>query len=813
MPVLPSTVSLRSLRQELLARSDLQGEAFCTAFSAAADQWLAGLLEGATDGDPRGVALVAVGGYGRGELCPYSDLDVVLVHRGRRDIGRVADAVWYPVWDEGIRLDHSVRRPSEVLEVAKEDLRAQLGLLDGRVVAGDAPVAEPMLAAALDLWRARAGQWLPVLARQVDERHRAHGDVAFLLEPDLKEAHGGLRDLHAVSSASLAVPALAEQVDMASLSAPRAALTAARVELHRFTKRATDRLLLQEQDQVAAALGYRDADALMAAIAEAGRTVAWVTDDVWRRRWLWPTARRRRRWWPTGGAPSHDDAAVILVPVESGIALEQIHGSDAKGEVVLAPGTDPSGDPALTLRVAAVAAERELPIGRSSLDAMAAAAPPPPDPWPQEMRAALVRVLATGSAAIPALEALDQRGLLVRLLPEWAAVRNRPQRNAYHRFTVDRHLLEAAAQAAQHTGSVSRPDLLLVGTLLHDIGKGFPGDHTDAGVRVVAEIGRRMGFASEDVEVLIGLVRNHLLLAEVATRRDLDDPATVEAVAAAVKDQMQLDLLAALTETDSLATGPAAWGQWKAGLVADLVHRVSTYLSGGELRRTTPLVTDRHRGFMRQVERLGRSVVAADPPNVTVVARDRPGLLSAVTGVFALRGLDVRSADVAGENGFAVESFVVEPSRGRWPDFELVADQLEAVLRGTFPLEKQLAEQVRTYADGRRSVSSRPVEVDVDIDNAASAGSTVVEVRAEDDVGLLHRITASLFTLQLDVVAARVSTTGHEVVDAFYVRDAATGGKVADPGQIRRIRNGVVRAIDASAIDDNGVVPPDVNGM
>ena len=210
-------------------------------------------------------------------------------------------------------------------------------------------------------------------------------------------------------------------------------------------------------------------------------------------------------------------------------------------------------------------------------------------------------------------------------------------------------------------------------------------------------------------------------------------------------------------------------------------------------------MTERQRGFMRQVERLGRSVLAAEPPNVTVVARDRPGLLSAVTGVFALRGLDVRSADIAGEDNFAVETFVVEPSRGRWPDFELVADQLEAVLRGNFPLEERLAEQVRAYAEGRRSVSSPPVEVRVDIDNSASAGSTVVDVRAEDDVGLLHRITAALFDLDLDVIAARVATLGHEVLDAFYVRDAATGGKVMDPDHIGRIRAGVMRAINGSS--------------
>ncbi|HLN42796.1 MAG TPA: [protein-PII] uridylyltransferase [Acidimicrobiales bacterium] len=791
-------MSLRSLRQELLAQSDLQGDDFCRSFSAAADQWLAGLLEQATDGKPRGVALVAVGGYGRGELCPYSDLDVVLVHNGRRDIRRVADAVWYPVWDEGIRLDHSVRRPAEVLAVAKEDLRAQLGLLDGRVVAGDPSVAEPMLATALEQWRARAARWLPVLAAQVDERHRAHGDVAFLLEPDLKEAHGGLRDVAAVRAAALAVNSVAAQVDLASLSGPRSTLTAARVELHRFTGRATDRLLLQEQDQVAAALRYQDADALMASIAEAGRTIAWVTDDVWRRRPTWPTGAPRRRRWPLGGASSPSgEAAPAVAPVERGVALEQFGGGGPK-EVVLEPGTDPGDDPTLALRVAAVAAERGLPIGRGSLDAMAAAAPPPPEPWTGDMRSALVRVLATGHGAIPALEALDQRGLLVRLIPEWAAVRNRPQRNAYHRFTVDRHLLEAAAQAAALTARVDRPDLVLVGALLHDIGKGFPGDHTEAGVRVVGEMGHRMGFSPQDVAVLTGLVRNHLLLSEVATRRDLDDPATVETVAAAVKDRPQLLLLAALTEADSLATGPAAWGQWKAGLVADLVHRVETYLAGGELRRTPPPLSERHRGFMRQVELLGRSVVAADVPNVTVVARDRPGLLSSVAGVFALRGLDVRSADVAGEGGFAVETFVVEPSRGRWPDFERVADELEAVLRGSFPLEERLAEQVRAYADGRRSVSSRPVEIRVTIDNAASAGSSVVEIRAEDDVGLLHRITAALFALDLDVVAARVSTTGHEVVDAFYVRDTTTAGKVTDPSQIDKVRDGVVRAINAS---------------
>lgn len=807
-PVVPSAVSLRAARQQLLEQPGLRGEAFCAAYTAAADRFLTGLLQAAA-GDLHGVALLAVGGYGRGELCPYSDLDVVLVHTGRADVAGLADAVWYPVWDEGVRLDHSVRRPGEVLAMAEDDLRVQLGLLDGRIVAGDASVAEPVLAQAQELWRRRAPFWLPQLAEQSRTRREQHGEVAFLLEPDLKEAAGGLRDLGAVRAAARAVPALADHVDLSSLDEPARLLRAVRVELHRVTNRATDRLLLQEQDPVADALGLPDADALMGAVAGAGRTVAWVAEDTWRRRTLWAPPRRRRRWRRLGPGAGLDaahapggagtDGGAVVRRVEPGVAVTGDPEAPGEGEVVLGPGADPATDVTLALRVAAVAAERSLPIARSTLAALACHAPHPPAPWPDELRQALVRVLATGRPAVGALEALDQRSLLTRLLPEWAAVRNRPQRNAYHRYTVDRHLLEAAAQAAPLALRVQRPDLLLLGALFHDIGKGFPGDHTAAGIEVVGELAVRIGLAPEDRAVLVDLVRHHLLLADVATRRDLDDPATVSAVAAAVGDRVRLELLAALTEADGLATGPAAWGTWKAGLVSELVRRTAAVLSGGPPPPIPPsLVTDRHRRLMQQVARLGRSIVVGEPPEVTVVAADRPGLLAAVTGVLALQGLDVRSADVAGEGPFAVEVFTVEPARGRWPDWDLVADELEAVLRGTLPLEQRLADQARTYRPTRRA-SARPVPTQVTVDNEASAVSTVIEVRAEDAVGLLHRVTAVLFEHGLDVVAARVATLGHEVVDAFYVRDRDSGGKLTDPRRLRALDQAVRAAVAQAA--------------
>jgi len=779
-------VSLRSSRQALLERSDLKGPEFCRALAEAADAWLTELLSTASGGDLQGVALIAVGGYGRGELCPFSDLDVVLVHEPRRDISTLADSVWYPVWDEGIRLDHSVRRPSEVLEVARQDLRAQLGLLDGRLVAGDESVVTPLLEGARELWRRRAPQWLPVLANHVAERHVANGDVAFLLEPDLKEAHGGLRDIHAVRAAVLAVSSLAEHVDLDFLQGPEEVLVSARVELHRTTGRATDRLLLQEQDQVAESLDYEDADVLMAAIAQAGRTVAWETDNAWRRSWLWsgpPSSRWRRRGTEVRRA-GHNAEFVEARVVEPGIAI----GGEGDGEeVVLDVAAPVAGDPTLAFRLAAVAAERDLPIGRASLETLAVSAPSARGSWPEGMRQALVRALATGTPAIQALEALDQKGLLVRFLPEWEPVRNRPQRNAYHRFTVDRHLLEAAAQAAPLALRVSRPDLLLLGALFHDIGKGYPGDHTVAGIDVVSKLAPRMGLDQKDTDILVTLVRNHLLLADLATRRDLDDPATVATVVNAVGDRSTLELLVALTEADSLATGPAAWGSWKAGLVAELAARAAATMAGEQPAEAAPsLITDRHRALIRQVESLGRSLISAEAPRLTVVARDRPGLLAAVTGVLALRGLDVRSANVASEDGFAVEVFTVEASRGRWPDWERVGDELEAVLRGTFPLEQRLLEHERAYAGGRRATSARPIATQLSVDNSASATYSVVEVRAADSVGLLHRFTTALFDEGLDVVAARVSTLGHEVVDAFYVRDAS-GVKVTDPEQIRRI--------------------------
>ncbi len=730
------------------------------------DRELAALL-----GDPGpGVALVAVGGLGREEVAPGSDLDLVLVHAGRSDVAAVADAVWYPLWDSGVSLDHSVRTVDEALAVAAGDLKAALGLLDARHVAGDPALSADLLTRTRAAWRAGATKRLPELREAVLERARSDGEVAFLLEPDLKSARGGLRDVHAlqaVAAAQVADPPGAE------VRAALEVLLDVRGELHRRTvgggRRVVDRLLLQEQDAVASALSYADADALMAAVSGAGRTIAYASDTTWRR--IRPPAKRRllgRRAAPPPRRPLADDVV------------------EADGEVVLARGATPETDSALVLRVAAAAARADLPIAPHTLARLASECPPLPVPWPRPALDALVQLLAAGPPCVAVLEALDQAGLLVRLLPEWESVRSKPQRNSYHRFTVDRHLVEAAAAAAALTRRVARPDLLLLGALLHDIGKGLPGDHTEVGMVVVAELAPRLGLPPQDVDVLVAMVEHHLLLPDVATRRDLADPATAQAVADAVGSAQVLELLHALTEADSAATGPAAWSSWKGGLVADLVRRTQALLDGDPPPAPAPLAD-----WQEELVAAGGPVLAARDEEVTVVAPDAPGLLSLAAGVLALHRLDVRSASVFSRDATAVTVFRVEPRFGALPDWAVVQSDLRRALAGDLDLPAVLASREAAYAPRTGLPVAAP---EVRLLDDASAAATVVEVRAADALGVLHRITGALAGAGLDLRTAHISTLGADVVDAFYVV-GPDGGKLADPVLRARVQDEVLAAL------------------
>lgn len=765
---------LKEARAALLSDRNLTGRAWCRRYAEAADAWLGELFDRATGGETKGLALIAVGGHGRGQLAPGSDLDLLLVHDrfDRRKIKSLAEAIWYPIWDSGVSLDHSVRTPREVRGAMDDDIKVALGLLDGRHLAGDEKLAAGVLGQSADHWQTRAGRWLPNVDVVTRLRHEQFGDLAFLLEPDLKEARGGLRDLHLLESLRHVVPWLAVVLEDPDLVGAADSLTSARVELQRLSGRATDALLLQDQDAVAAALGAPNADDLMAQLAGAGRAVSWINDDGWRRIESWLEG-------PSGRGGSADRA------LEPGLVLRD-------GEVALHPDTRIADDPSLALRAAAASAELDRPLARGAIDRLAEDSVAPAGAWPISVLNAFVRLLGAGRPSVAAIETLDQRGIWLRYLPEWAAVRNRPQRNAYHRFTVDRHLVETAANAAGLTRTVARPDLLLLGALLHDIGKGRGGDHTEVGIALVHELGPRLGLDDRDTAVLANMVRHHLLLPDVATRRDLDDPATASAVAQAVGDRDTLDLLAALTEADSIATGPSAWGAWKAGLVARLVELTAAILEG----RPAP---DSRGGELapeqRQLLAAGQLQVLADGTELTVVAPDRRGLLAAVAGVLTLSGVSVRRAATLSdrETEMALLRFEVTPTFDVLPDWDRVQTDVAAALEGRLPLASLLEEREWQYALLRRPTAAVPPAVRVTVDNDSSRDATIVEVRAADRGPVLYRATGALTASGLTITRALVTTLGAEAVDVFYVR-TLEGGKALDPAE----QADIIRHVEAA---------------
>ncbi|MFF1419484.1 [protein-PII] uridylyltransferase [Streptomyces sp. NPDC058280] len=769
-------------RLRLLQEKAQPGPPRRTALARLTDDWLNALFTtAAQESGVRGAALVAVGGYGRGELSPRSDLDLLLLHDGTSGPGAIAalaDRVWYPVWDLGLALDHSVRTPAEARKTAAEDLKVQLGLLDARHVAGDLGLVTGVRTAILADWRNTAPKRLPELDELCRERAERQGELQFLLEPDLKEARGGLRDataLRAVAASWLA------DAPREGLATARRRLLDARDALHLTTGRATDRLALQEQDPVAAELGLLDADALLRQVYEAARTVSYASDVTWREvnRVLRSRSVRPRLRAMLGSKPAPE-----RTPLAEGVVEQD-------GEVVLARTARAERDPVLPLRAAAAAAQAGLPISLHAVRRLATASKPLPVPWPAEAREELVTLLGAGESTVAVWEALEAEGLITRLLPDWERVRCRPQRNPVHTWTVDRHLVETAVQASSLTRRVGRPDLLLVCALLHDIGKGWPGDHSVAGEVIARDVAARIGFDRDDTAVIATVVRHHLLLVDTATRRDLDDPATVSSVAARVGSLATLELLHALTEADALATGPAAWSSWRASLVDDLVARVAAVLTGDDFADPEPTAPSAEQERLAiEALRTGGPVLAlraqAETPQedgepepvgveLLIALPDRPGVLPAAAGVLALHRLTVRAADLRAielptelgkTSDVLLLSWRVAAEYGSLPQATRLRADLVRALDGSLDIPSRLAEREAAYPR-RRGVKAPPPRVTVA--PTASQLATVIEVRAQDAPGLLHRIGHALEQAAVRVRSAHVSTLGANAVDTVYV--------------------------------------------
>ncbi len=780
--------------------------------TALVDRCLVELFEDA--GAPRGTALAALGGYGRGELAPASDLDVLILRPegGTGGVQDLAEALLYPLWDAGFTLGHAVRTPEECLAFAAGTLPAATAMLDARFLAGDRDAFEEAHRLVLSFLREDPRGFAARLQEDAAGRAGRYGATSRLIEPDLKEGRGGLRDVHALRWVArvarggdlegLVELGLLRAREQAALEQAEEFLTRARSALHLATRRKTDRLLLELQAQIALDMGFQDEpglpgpDALMRAVFEHARQVEHISASVLDR----------------FEAGEGDGPPTALVPTPEGV-----------------------------LAAFADLAEAGAPATPGLLDAAEAADLPDPVPWTPAAREAFLRILRSGEAGARALETLDRLGLLVRYLPEWAPVRCRPQRDPYHRSPVDVHLLETLAGAArllegsggndpvarEARAALTDVDGLLLGALLHDIGKTGEGGHVAAGVRQATAALDRMGFEGPTRDLALFLVEQHLLLSDTATRRDLEDDDLILDVASRVGDPGRLAALYLLTVTDARATGPVAWTPWRQTLVRELVAKVEHVLERGEmgpelaerlaarvaelrelLAGEDPAAVD---GFVHRVphgyllavpaERaaehfrllaspVGRTEVRttvhpgtrAGTYALSVIAADRPGLLSWVAGALAVAGLSILTAQVfTTEDGVAVDVFEVEGvfepevDEGRWREFRSL---LRKAIEGRLALEHRVAEKRRHYPRPRAEVPVR-----VTVDNDASDFFTVIEVGAADRIGLLFDITRTFAELGLDVHLAKVATYGARVVDAFYVRDVL-GQKVEDPERV-----------------------------
>lgn len=717
---------------------------------------------GKTGKSAKGLAIAAVGGYGRGELSPGSDLDIVILHQGQFSQSALSDFVnelLYPLWDNK-SVDHSVRTRTETRDAAESDLKVALGLLDIRPVAGDADLVASVQSESLDSWRKQARSRLPELKKSLEQRHERAGELAYLLEPDVKEARGGLRDINALRAISLSG---ATNVPLERISWAESKLNDVRETLHQTSGRNKDRLLFQEQDAVARELGYIDADALMSDVARAARSVDYLLEFTWHQ------LEQRAK----------DGFGRFLRKPRTDVVAKNLNVSQK--EVVINPLTDLHSDPTLGLRAAATAAQLGLPISLESYSLLSTALNEGkgllPNPWPREAREHLISLIGAGESMVPIFEALDQEEIIFHWIPEWRALRSLPQRNALHRHTVDRHMVETAVHAASLTRKVHRPDLLLFAALFHDIGKGETEDHSIRGERLIGPLAKRIGFPEEDIEVIKILVKHHLLLSATATRRDLDDPATIQSILAVIPDLTTLELLHALSIADGEATGSAGWSDWKATLVSDLVKRVKKAMSGSSTIAAQPEITPEQ---LKVAESGVLQVNLEQRENgysIEIISPDKPGLLSLVAGVINTSRLDVRSARTKSHGSSAVMKWIVTPE----PHAPVVtAQNLRSEIEKAFNDASHIQDRLIARAQAYASIPSIPVpDPVVEFYNDGATEATIIEVRSHDRPGLLFRIGAGITQSKVDIRSAIVTTLGAEAIDTLYVTEL-TGGPLSD---------------------------------
>lgn len=850
---------LRASEARLRTAGPPPGRAWCQAWTAEVDDALR-TLTAAVAGDNR-VAVAAVGGYGRAELCPNSDIDVLLLHEGLGDgdLEAFVRAVVYPLWDAGLRVGYAVRDRREAVG-SLDEVDSATAILDLRPVAGDAGLAQFVRTEAIRRLKRRSGRFLSALRAADHARRAAAGDAAEVLEPDLKNGAGGLRDVQSLRWAAAAlvgsvgldplVPAgYLGAPDRPRLAAAEAQLLAARVALHLVTGggpgSATavtgDSLRLELQDPVAVRLGLTDRSEvelaphrLVRELYLAARTV----DHVHRRAWalidadLGRGGRRRGR------------------PTEA-----EVDGLELVDGVLRLPVDEDLDDAALPARLLATLTDTGAVLERRSAARLRGHVEQGAG-WSfgDAQRDRLVQTLWRGRIALPALAELDDVGVFTAWLPEWSELRGRPQRNPYHRFSLDRHAWHTAAElgdlvrreawAARTLSEVDDREALLLGALLHDVGKARGEPHSETGVPLATALAGRMAARAGTITQICRLVQLHLVLPDAARKRDVADPALAREIAGQVGDISTLASLHLLAAADGRATGPTAWSDWTASLVGSLVTKVRAVLEelhpdeiadgalatadeaqriaaelgadAAAVREHLALLPSRYaaavspRAVVRHTLMASRPVGPAevttrvtpgvdDPEGhegvdeLDVVSLDQPGWFAKVAGVVAMHDGSVLAADAFSRtDGIAIDTFKVCPpegASGSW--WARVEGDLNDAAGGRLAVRARVTQRARREEQRVARLPEVPTTVEVAEDPAGR--STVVEVRTLDRVGVLYAIATTLAELELDIVVARIQTLGHEVVDVFYLRDVE--GRPLSADHLAELELGIRAAI------------------
>ena len=808
------------------------------------------------------LCLCAVGGYGRGELAPHSDVDLLflLPYKETPRLEQVIEYVLYMLWDLGLKVGHATRSLDESIRLSAADITIRTSILEARYLWGEKRLFNDLRRRfESEIAAATGPEFVDAKLAERDTRHHRMGDSRYVLEPNVKDGKGGLRDLHTlfwIAKYLYRVDDVADLVGHGVLTAAEVArfakaqnfLWSVRAHLHYLTDRGEDRLTFDLQPEIGTLLGYRGRGAASGVerFMKHYYLTAKEVGDLTRIFCAALEAEHRRK--PRFALPR----ITMFRKVPDGLAIEG-------GRLTMAKGSRFSDDPVNILRLFHAAQERDLDVHPRPLRAITRNLRLIDGirDEPEANRLFLEMLISPNDPEIT-LRRLNEAGVFGRFVPEFGRVVAQMQHDMYHVYTVDEHTIFAIGilhgvergdykdempVATNEVHKIQSRRALYFATLMHDIGKGRGGDHSELGAEIALGLGRRVGLAEEETETAAWLVRHHLLMSNTAFHRDLNDPKTIADFVDIVQSLERLRLLLVLTVADIRAVGPNVWNAWKAALLRELYFAAEEMLSTGLSRegreRREAVAKEKLRGELtdftaqefdayiargqpsywfsfdpathahhaRLVRKADRSAALLTIESridsyravteISIYTADHPGVFSQIAGAMAVSGANIVDAKIfTTTDGMALDTFwIQDANRGAFdrPDrLARLSARIEKTLAGHLRPRQELAKKIESQGKSRTRVFT--VAPRVLIDNAASRTHTVIEVNGRDRPGLLYELTRRLSDLGLQIASAHVSTYGETAVDVFYVKDVF-GLKITHEGKLDQIRAALLEAL------------------